>query len=146
MSLATHVGRETTVEALGRTWRVGRWSRSVWEEFLAWARPRIPDPLEIASRHLDRFPPHMQEMLVRHACDRAADYLGASSPQVQQCLTSLEGSVHLLYLLLRRNHPEVTEDMAMDIAVEAGAAEVKKAFDAAAGRQPPEGNGTAPAV
>ena len=139
--VAEHVGRETAVGALGRSFRVGRWTRAIWAEFLAWAKPRIPDPLEVVARHLDKYPPALQEALVRHACDRACDYLGVGSPAVQQCLASLEGSVYLLYLLLKANHPEMTEDMALEIALEVGADRLKATFDAAAGKAPPEGNG-----
>lgn len=49
-----HVGREATFAALGREWRLGRWTRGVWRDWLAWAKRVLPDPLEAVSRVLDQ--------------------------------------------------------------------------------------------
>jgi hypothetical protein len=54
MSFATHVGREATIQALGRTWRLSRWTRRVWMEWLDWLRSRLPNPIEGLLRHIDQ--------------------------------------------------------------------------------------------
>jgi hypothetical protein len=53
MSVAEHVGRECTFDALGKPWTASRWSRRVWNDFVEWAKPLVPDPLEVALRHVD---------------------------------------------------------------------------------------------
>lgn len=58
---AAHIGREHTFQSLGKTWTAGRSSRRVWVAFIDWAKttkdkdgkPLLPDPVEIAAKHLD---------------------------------------------------------------------------------------------
>lgn len=147
MPIAEHVGRDSEIVALGQKWKVGRWTRRVWNDFLEWAKPRIADPLDVAEKALAKFPAHLHEVIVRHAIDRSQMHLTAGSTEVQSLLGTVEGSVYLLYLLLKDSHPGVTEDMAFDIATEVGGERMRKAFDVAAGKVPAvvQGNEAAPA-
>lgn len=137
--LADHVGREQTITALGRTWRVGRWTRAVWDEWLQWLRTRIPDPLQVLKDKLDQFPQHLQGELVRQAIDRANEYLAPGSPLVTQALGSLEGNAHLFYLLLQEHQPTVTPDDALQVAMEIGEQRGRVLRDVSG--VAPEGNG-----
>lgn len=122
--LATHVGREQTIEACGRVWRVSRWTRAVWAEWLAWARSVLPDPVEVALKHLDTIPPDLRDSWVRMALDRKLTFLSLGSPEVRTLLTSLEGTVRVLWILLKKYQPDATEDDAFDVAMELGQAEL----------------------
>jgi hypothetical protein len=147
VSVASHVGREAEIVALGRTWRASRWTRAVWADFLAWAKGRIPDPLDILLSSLDRIPEHLQDAAVRYAIDKSSEHLSVASPVVMRCLDSVEGTAHLLYLLLKPNHPGLTEDEAFEIAL-AAPEQAKAAFDRASGRfvEGPAKNGEGPAA
>ena len=137
---ANHIGRESEIQAIGSTWKVGRWTRAVWADWLDWAKTQLPDPLAIVKKDLETWPKEVQEYLVRQALDRATRALSIGSPEVSLLLDSPEGSCRLLYHLLKKNHPDVTEDDAMDILFEVGQEELKKRFDKAAGTPPPAPN------
>lgn len=121
----SHVGRPQTVEALGQTWTLARWDRRVWAEFLEWAKTKLPEPRKTAAEFLAMLPegPDRQavaETIVTKALDESTSHLSVGSPKVTQLLTSIEGGVYLLYLLLKRNHPEATEDTAYDLFTAVG--------------------------
>lgn len=141
--IATHVGREQTIEVDGRVWRVSRWTRAVWNEYLTWARGVLPDPVEVALKHLDHVPEKLQAAWVRMALDKKTCYLSVSSPEVQSLLASLEGTVHLLWLLLKPYQPEVTLDDAFEVAMRIGEQELDKILTRAAGENK-EGEAPAP--
>lgn len=147
MAISEHVGRESSLPALGKTWRVGRWTRAIWDGFVEWAKPRIKDPLEVAQKHLDRFPPGLQSIMVQHALELSSGHLALNGGPVQGLLATLDGSAYLLYLLLKQHHPEMTEDLAFEIAMDVDEKELKRVFDRSAGKVPPsaQGNASAPA-
>jgi hypothetical protein len=145
---ASHVGRETTVEAMGRTWRVQRVERAVWSALLEWAKPRIPDPLAVAERMLARLPAEHHKEIVRLGMEASAEYLSIGSPQVMRCVSSVEGMTHLMYLLLQKHQPGTTEDEAFAIIMEIGQDRMRGVVKEAGGTVPPaaEGKGQAPAA
>lgn len=141
--IAQHVGRETTLSALGQNWTVGRLTRRDWADWLEWAKPRIPDPLDVLSRNLDKFPAHLHDGLIRHAVGLASEYLSIGSREVHRCLTSLEGSTRLLWQLMRKHHPTIDEDTVFEIAMEVGAEVLQASIDKASGKAPASGNAEA---
>lgn len=142
--MAAHVGREQGFEALGRQWRLGRQTRAVWWEFLEWARGQIPDPITEAKRAVEGMSESVVVKIVSKALDDKRIFLSVASPEVKALLNSLEGGVYLLTLLLKINHPEITEDLAFDISLEVGQERLQELFMVAAGQQP-SGNADAPA-
>src|SRR5262245_25399342 len=100
-----HLGREQTVNALGRQWRLTRFDRSVWADWLDWARPLIPHPLEVIRGKLEGMPEDVAIALVEHAADQALVHLQSSSRPVQMLLYSAEGLTQVVYLLARPQHP-----------------------------------------
>src|SRR4051794_28355490 len=107
-----HVGRPQTVEALGRTFTLARWTRAVWGEFLDWARNKLPDPRKAAVEFLevvDKKDAALRDTIVREALAESLEYLSVNSPRVARLLDSLEGTTRLVYLLLKPAHPDATE-------------------------------------
>lgn len=49
-----HVGRECKVSALNQEWTFSRWDRGVWVAFAEWAKSVLPDPVEAATRSIDK--------------------------------------------------------------------------------------------
>src|SRR3954468_17248808 len=112
--LAAHVGREQSFEALGRTWTLARWTRGVWRDFLEWARPRIPDPREVAARFLELVPDTAENqgvraIIVNRALDDAQEHLAPTSLRVLRLLGSSDGLVQVVRQLLRPAHGDVSE-------------------------------------
>ncbi len=86
------------------------------------------------------------DVMTRQAINKAACYLGMGSPEVQSVLTSVDGMSHLLFLLLRKNHKEITEDQAHELNIALGerfAAIVKRCRG---GAEPTVPNAQAPAA
>lgn len=144
---AHHLGREQTVEALGKTWTLGRWTRAVWWRVLEWARGQVPDPLDAVEATLERMAtrqakllteanaketspadgPRLREeamvlerrgeQLLRAALDKRMVYLSVTSPEVQALTDSFEGSLKVIGELLREHHPKEAEGGEVDYAV-----------------------------
>ncbi len=120
-----HVGREQTVEALGRTWKFGRWDRGVWADLFKFARQVLPNPVEVAFQAIEHLPAEptnpalraAMEAVVSKALDKAASYISVASPEMRSLLASVEGNAHLVWLLVRKHHPEVTEDEAYELFI-----------------------------
>lgn len=142
--LAAHIGRETEIHALGSTWKIGRWDRGVWRRFLDWARTQLPDPVEEALKVVDRLPERLAAVVVQKALEEKTAFLSIGSTKVTALLQSMEGGIYLLYLLLQKNHPGISEDDAMQIVMEYGLEKLQGHFDEAAGTAPDLGNGQAP--
>lgn len=116
-----HVGRPQQVIALGQTWTLSRWDRRTWAEFLDWAKTQLPDPRKTAAEFLAMLPHDdpSRESIVAKALDEANTHLSISSPRVKALLESSAGVTRLVYLLLKPNHPEITEETAYDIVTTA---------------------------
>src|SRR5262245_43027442 len=107
---AEHIGREQEIQALGRTWRLSRFTRALWAQFLEWARKVIPNPLDVIKPHLKDFTVEQQNLLVEKAGERALNHLQENGKDTQALLNSADGAAYLLYLLLQQHHPEATLD------------------------------------
>jgi hypothetical protein len=148
--LARHVGREQEItDAQGRKWRLSRWTRGTWAALLEWARPRVPDRFALAKQALAAFPEHLHEGIAAHAVEAAAIPFGIGHPGVQAAVNGLEGTVHVVWLLLKPHHPDATEDDAFDLVMAIGFDEMERRLKKASGESPheagPEGNAPAPA-
>lgn len=132
MNTATHLGREQTVTVGGKVYQLGRWDRSVWWDFLEWARSQLPDPLDGATKVIERLAEQQAAIeaqlantkldkdersrlskkanLLAQLCDRTlsaaldkrSTYLSVNSPEVQSLVKSMEGACYLFMLLLRK--------------------------------------------
>jgi len=140
---ANHLGRESELTALGRTWRISRWTRKIWNDWLDWAKTVLPDPVDTAQKRIEKWPAHLQAEVARDALDRANMGLSIGSRPVSALMDSPEGACQLLYLLLKKHQPDVTEDDAMDILMEVGLEAVQKRFDRASGTPPVPAQGNA---
>lgn len=181
-----HVGREVEIEALGRTWKVGRWDRKVWIDFADWARTMLPDPIEAMTKHIDKLslkdadtmrelmkrdyeeedrcrkrfaevaekegeaaaqklpPPirmapqyvQLADVMAQRALDKASSYLSFNSPEMTSLLSSVPGETRIFWLLLKKHHPDVTEDDAFEIKMEIGQIKLADVMAAASGKAP----------
>src|SRR2546423_203172 len=122
MSAVPQLGRETEFAALGQTWKTGRWTLKAWEELLALAKPYLPDPYAGLKELLPALAPDHAREVVMEAQKAKRRILSINSPEVQEWLNTLEGQLSLFYVLLKQSHPDVTPEMAMEIAGEVGGA------------------------
>lgn len=116
----TYTKPTAEVYALGQTWTLSAWDAGVWREFLAWARAKLPDPLATGKKVIDAFPATAHDAVVRQSLFDACMPLVDNSPGVQHLLAGHDGASYMLWLLLRPNHPGVTQDDAYAIGRELG--------------------------
>ena len=156
-------GRECEAEALGQRWRFSRWTLRVLDDWTEWARTILPNPIDECAAAILRMESDeekckisdpkiiarrnkIKDELVTAAIRQASSYLATSSPEVKSLLNSPRGAAHLLLLLLKPNHPEVTEEKAFDIVQVLGP-DLERVMLTTAGRSPPAGgNVEAPAA
>jgi hypothetical protein len=131
------VGREQTVEVAGEALRLGRLTRRVWAEFLAWAKGVLPNPLAVAKEQLAGLGEKEAASLVSAALYIASGHLSVTDQRVLQLRNSPEGLAQLLLLLLRPAHPSATEDLAWAVLQLLGENKVQELLRVAEGRYPP---------
>jgi|SRR5579883_106628 len=105
-----YAGREVTLDIKGKTYRLGRYDLSILSKATKWAAARLPDPLSDLEGRLDKFPPAVQELLVKEAIERKQHRQEYNSPEIQGQIKSPEGAVYVFYLLFNKYHPEITEE------------------------------------
>jgi hypothetical protein len=138
--LAAHIGRETEIQALGRTWQLARLDRGIWRKWIDWAKTQLPDPVEEALKVVDRLKPEVASAIVQKALEEKTSFLSLGSPKVNALMRAPEGIVQLFFLLLQKNHKDATEDDAMAIVLEIGEEAAQTSFDKASGTLPAPGN------
>jgi hypothetical protein len=80
----------------------------------------------------------MAEVLTQRALDRAGARFNWGCPEMMALLTRPDASARMVWLLLKKHQPDVTEDEADDVANELGPARFAELFVRASGRIPPE--------
>src|SRR5438552_2023302 len=108
-SVAPNLGRETTIQALGQSWTIGKWTVRIWDALLEWVKPRLPDPFAGLDQIIDKVHERVAEKLIAEAQAKSQALLSMASPAVQALLDGTpEGRVQVLYQLLRQHHPDIT--------------------------------------
>jgi len=138
--VAPHIGRETRLYAKGQYWTVGRFDVDAWDNLLAWAAPRIPNPLEDLKPIIASLPPAEALKLIGEVRKERPQILTIDTPIVQKLLFgTVEGGIQVLYELLKKHHPDISRQTVLEILQEAGPGEIDKAMGDAAGHNPPRG-------
>lgn len=114
-----YVGKEQTIVVDGKSYKLSRLTRATMKEFAEWAKSLIPNPLDVVAERLDQFAkyPHLQEVMVKDAVARSKTFGDFNSPEVQSIMSSMDGQIKMVSMLLKPNHPELTEDEVFDIAL-----------------------------
>jgi hypothetical protein len=140
-----NTGTDTTIHALGEEFIVSKLHLlKVTREYCEWIKDRLPNPVEdIGEQYFKLLPPEEQLARIKEAekikrqlkcftltCDLAKEYLSTE-----------EGAAKFLQLLLVHHHPDMTVEKAFQIAMDAGEAEIQRAFSRAQGSVASGGNG-----
>src|ERR671925_207863 len=125
-----HIGKEGEIFALGQTWKLGRFDVSVWDELLEWFKRRLPDPfagLQTLAVCIPKDAPPDHPVLVAfnrafsEAQRKAATIYSIDAPEFHEAIdNTLDGKVERFRLLLKRNHPDITRQQALEILQELG--------------------------
>ena len=165
---ATYRGREAEFESLGQTWRASRFDMDVMDDFAQWAQGRLPDPIQVAEKQVERLAAEeyrlrqekcgdedarkarlhhlqqQQERLTRMAMEKGTSYLAWDSPEMVAIRQSPRGAAQLMYLLLRTNHEGVTPQLALNILVGAKKDDLLRVMATIMGRPPKPAPAPAP--
>lgn len=170
MQTASHIGRETTFDALGQKWTAQRFERGAChEKFIAWAKTILPDQRKVCRREIeelalaaleiskrDDLDPEQKHALLaanrqqqhhaaEYSIDMQSEALTIDSKPVAALMATDEGGRKVVEIMLAKHHPSITSEQIADIVDELGEAGMKKVFDQVNGVIPPNGQGPASA-
>src|SRR5438094_313783 len=77
------------------------------KELLGCARKNLPDPFE-ALPDLSKFPPKLQEVMIRDAMERRRKPKSIDDEEIQAWLKTPEGFEDIMLLLFRKHQPQLT--------------------------------------
>jgi hypothetical protein len=114
------LGKETTVNALGKTWTIDRPELKVIRGFRDWIEEQLPDPMAIGEKYFAMLPPEEQLRRVKEAEDAKHQLkcFTLQSPLAKQYMAMEEGAAKLTQLLLQKHHPDVTVEEAFMVLQE----------------------------
>lgn len=122
------LGRETTVTALGKAWKLSRTTVAVIEAYRAYVVEKTGDPFA----PLERFAATLGQekaFLVFKECDAVKQQLDQFSLSCPLALAHMDtelGGAQMVWLLLQQHHPTATPDDALAILEEIGAENMRK--------------------
>lgn len=147
--MAFQLGREISVEADGKVWRLPRLEYEIVLAFRDWIAEREGDPFADVKELAATLDAATVNEMVREAKEikKQLQAFSIGSPLAKRYLTTEIGATELFYLLLRQHQPDVARAQAMRVVVEL--AQSKGIADVLAklqGAPPAEKNADAPAA
>lgn len=114
------LGKESTVNALGRTWTIGRPELKVIREFRDWIEQQLPDPMAIGEKFFNMLPADEQIARVKEVEDAKLQLkcFTLQCSLARKYMAMEEGAAKLCQLLLQKNHPDVTAEEAFMVLQE----------------------------
>ena len=114
MSLTEIAATPTEVVLKGKTWRVSPLRDRDYGEFERWMQDEV---LATAQRACTGLPTEERIALMKHAFD-CARQLTLNSLDGMSKLGSMRGAIKMLWLSLRREHPDVTEEEVFEMCAD----------------------------
>lgn len=113
------IGKEQVITIEGKQYKLARLTRGIMKDFANWAKSLLPNPLDVVAQKLHLFKdfPELQQMMVKEAVKDAKTFGEITSPEVQEIMDSFDGQVKMVTMLLQVHQPEITEDVAFDLAM-----------------------------
>jgi hypothetical protein len=141
------LGQDTKVQALGREYTVSRLELRIVRAFKDYVAGIIGDPFaQVNDRYFDLLCREEQLAVLKQAKQDRDDLACFSlhCPLAKRFLEREEGIAVLGRLMLRKHHPDITEDEAFNVWLALGQEQLNAAMASAAGE--PVGNGGAAAT
>lgn len=132
----------SAIEYQGRTYIIGAATQGDFRHLKQVVREKLGDPVQAINKLDGLTGPDRRYLLDRAYEDMTAGVRPVSARAVLAWLEGEEGGAYMLWLLLRHNHPEVTLELAREIAESVEADELRAKMDLASGMA---GNPTQPA-
>lgn len=113
--LAEVTAAEVTLELGDRTWRLSPLRVKDYAEIRRVIASGRTSPIELAMQHIESVPESLRGELLARAWEDEKSRDHVSDVEAAQWLTSTEGVVYSFYLMLRRNHPQMTPQRAEEL-------------------------------
>lgn len=110
--------QEQALVVNGTTYKLSKFTLPLYEEFLTWAKSRLPDPFEGIAEKVKGLPDHLARHMIDRAEERAARRGSLTDPDVQAVAESPEGLRKIYSLLFRKYQPSMTEEQVMAVVEE----------------------------
>lgn len=107
-----------TLNINGKSYKLAE-IQEIQADFVAWAKPLLPDPLDVIKERLKDFPPRERDVMIRDAMQSLRTPKSLNAPEIQGLLTTKEGSDKYLQLTYGRHNPDLTLEQIWDIHLEA---------------------------
>jgi hypothetical protein len=88
-------------------------------DMLAWARPRLSDPVEDIKPLLSGLSQRNQEIMIKEAMQARRMPKGVDHPEVQALMTTAEGLEFVMLLHFQRHQPDLTKEQIWALHFEA---------------------------
>lgn len=112
---ASHVGREQIITVGGKEYKLSRLRRKEWREWHEWAVQLLPNLLEVLAASIEKYPANLQPLMASEAVQMVNVPVERRTAEL---MDTPSGWAKLVGLLLRENHPGITDDEAWDVAAE----------------------------
>jgi len=112
-----------TVTVDGKTFPLSTLTLPAIGQLRAWAKSRLPDPIEAIKPHLADFEPPVQRMMLEQALAEVRRPVTFGSPEFNGAMQCGEGLKEVLWLVLKQNGADVSRE-ASDAAADSMPADV----------------------
>lgn len=142
-----NLGKETKVQAQGKTWTLGRLTVGVLEQFRDWISLQVGDPFADVERFVDKLAKEDAVAMIKEAKavkDQLAKF-SLSCDLARQYLSTERGAAQLIWLLMVEHHPDASLDDALAVILAIGAERLGGVVRSASGEVLGARPGNAPA-
>ncbi len=133
------LGQDTSVKALGKEWTISRLELRIVRAFKEYVAGIVGDPYaQINDRLFDLLPQEEQLAMLRQAKQDKEDLacFSLNGPLAKRFLQMEEGIAVFGQLMLKKHHPDITQEEAFDVWLSVGQEQMNKALASAAGEAP----------
>jgi hypothetical protein len=106
----------------GTNYRLSKFTIPLYQEFVQWAKSKLPDPYEGLAERCKGLSPELAKYIIDKAEQRAINRGKLNDPEIEDVANSLEGVKKMCSLLFRKHHPNLSEADVLNL-LEQGIAE-----------------------
>lgn len=110
-----HLGKEVTLTIGGKDYTFSRLERREHMAWMDYANKQLGCPLAEARKNMEGFPPHIQEVLFKDALERKKLRSNPECEDYQVFMRSWQGAMKLMQLLLKKHHPDLSEEQVEEV-------------------------------
>lgn len=119
--------QENSVDVGGINYRLSKSTLPLLQEFIDWAKSKLPDPFDGFQEKVKGLSPDLQKYIYDKCEEKLTRRNSFDSPEIVAITNSIEGMKKQVGLLLRKHQPHLTEANVSDI-IDAGVEEHGESF------------------